>query len=214
MSNDVVKNESILYNGPPPSPGVINAPPTLPISLLVRSIIDLSDRLFFISHSLGNPSIRGWRLVRVNLPDNTSISPSCLQDGRFLLEFFTLHYNDVRFNGKNQRNWLQYHSIGDIAMPTSSTTTHLIRLSDSLEALAAKNHLVPFRRLLNLTHSDTYLHGPFEFASVNGRKTQDHIAKPDWDALACQASRFQNSLPLLDLPSYSISTGYFGSRWF
>jgi hypothetical protein len=58
MSNNVIKEDPILYNGPPPSPVVIQAPPIPPISLLVRSIIDSLDRLFFVSHSLGNPSIQ------------------------------------------------------------------------------------------------------------------------------------------------------------
>jgi hypothetical protein len=137
VSNDVVKEEPILDNGPPPSPVLIQAPPIPPISLLVRSIINSSDWLFFVSHSLGNPSIQEWRLVRVALSDSTSLSPSCLQDGRFLVEFYTLHFDDVSFNATNQRYRLQYHSIGEIAMPTSSMMTHLIHPSNSSEALAA-----------------------------------------------------------------------------
>ncbi len=124
MSNDVVEMEPILYNGPPLSPVVIQVPSILPISILVWSIINSSDWLFFISHSLGNLSNQEWRLVCVNLSNSTSLSPSCLKDGQFLVEFHT-HFSDVRFNAMNQRYWLQYHSIGNIAMPTSSTTTHL-----------------------------------------------------------------------------------------
>jgi hypothetical protein len=57
--------EPILYNRPTPSPA-INAPPTIPpISSLVTSILSSSGKLFFISHLLGNPNIREWRLVRV-----------------------------------------------------------------------------------------------------------------------------------------------------
>jgi hypothetical protein len=139
MSDDVVEMEPILYNGPLPSPAVIQVPSIPPISILVRSIINLSQRLFFISHSLGNPSIQEWRLVRVNLSNSTSLSSSCLQDGQFLVDFYTLHFNDVRFNAMNQRYWLQYHWIGNIATPTTSTTMRLIHPSDSSEAFAAKN---------------------------------------------------------------------------
>jgi hypothetical protein len=104
---------------------------------------------------LGNPTTREWRLVCVAFSDSTSLSPSCLQDGRFLVEFYTLHHADVRFNASNQRYWLQYHSIGNIATPTSSTTTHLNRPSDTSEAHAAHH------RWINLLHSATLLHGRF-----------------------------------------------------
>jgi hypothetical protein len=190
MSNDVVKEEPILYNDPPPSPVVIQAPLIPPISLLIRSIINSLDQLFCVSHSLDNSSIWEWRLIRVALSNSTSLSLSCLQDGRFPVKFYTLHFDDVRFNATNQCYWLQYHSIGEIAMPISSTKTHLIHRSDSSEALAAKQKLIPFRWWLNLTHSDTYLHDPFEFTSANGWKTRERISKSDWDALACQASHF------------------------
>ena len=132
------------------------------------------------------------------------MSPSCLQDGKFLVEFYILHHEDVRQNATNQRYWLQYHPFSEITTPTSSIMTHMIRPSDTSEALAAKSHLVPFRRWLNLTHSDTYLHGPFDFATINGRRTRDRIAKANWDILSTHTSQFSNSLPRFDLPSYSI----------
>jgi hypothetical protein len=204
FGHDVVEEEPVMYNGPPPSPAIIRQPSVPPISTLVKSIIDSTDRLFFVSHSLGNPSIREWRLIRVALADSTAMYPSCLQDGKFLVEFYILHHEDVRQNATNQRYWLQYHPFSDITTPTSSIMTHMIRPSDTSEALAAKSHLVPFRRWLNLSHSDTYLHGPFDFATINGRRTRDRIAKADWDILSTHASQFSNSLPRFDLPSYSI----------
>jgi hypothetical protein len=141
---DKIEEEQVLYNGPPPSPAVYT-PPLIPsISTLVASIIASSDRLFFVSHSLGNPSVQEWRLVQVAFLDSTALYPSCLQDGQFLVEFYTLHYNNVRFNAINQRYCLQYHLIGKYATPKSSTQTHLIRPSDTSEALATKQHLVPF----------------------------------------------------------------------
>lgn len=80
----------------------------------------------------------------------------------------------------------------------------MIRPSDTSESLAAKSHLVPFRRWLNLTHSDTYLHGPFDFATINGRRTRDRISQNDWNVLSTHTSQFSNLLPRFDLPSYSI----------
>ena len=96
LSGDDITIEPILYTGPPPSLVAPCLPDIPPLSTLVASIISSSDRLFFVSHSLGNPSAREWRLVRVAFSDSTSLSPSCIQDGRFLVDFYTLHYSDVR----------------------------------------------------------------------------------------------------------------------
>ncbi len=135
-SSDAINAEPVMYTGPPPAKVAKAIPnPIPPISALVTSIVDSANRLFFVSHSLGNPSLRKWCLVRVALSDSTSILPSCLQDGRFLVKFFTLHYGDIHFNMANQCYWLQYHPAGDITTPTS-LMTHLIWPSDTSEALA------------------------------------------------------------------------------
>jgi hypothetical protein len=158
LNPDVVKADTVMYNGLPPFLELIQPPSIPPISTLLTSIIALSDRLFFISHSLGNPSVCEWHLVCTAVSDSTALSPSCLQDKRFLIKFYTLHHDDVRFNATNQPYWLQYHSLGNLTTPTSNTSMHLIRHSDTLEALAMKQKLVPFCCWLNLTHLDTYLH--------------------------------------------------------
>jgi hypothetical protein len=108
MAGDEKEVEQILYHGPPPSLFAYKPPSIPPISSLVASIINLLDKLFFISHSLGNSTMREWRLVRVAFPDSTALSPSCLQDGHFLIKFYTLHHANVCFNACNQRYWLQY----------------------------------------------------------------------------------------------------------
>jgi hypothetical protein len=204
MSGDKIEEPLALYNGPLPSCAVPSPPSTPPISSLVASIINSSDCLFFILHLLGNPSTCKWRLVRVAFSDSTLLSPSCLQDGQFLLEFYTLHHANVRFNAANQQYWLQYHAFDKIATPTSSTQTHLIWPSDTSEAHAARHHLVPFCHWVNLLHSGTLLHGPFKFASVNGRKSRNRVSQADWDVLAKFSACFQNPLPWFNLPSYSI----------
>ncbi len=168
MSCNKIEDQPVLFTDPLLSHAVQSPPSAPPLSSLVASIINSLDRLFFILHSLGNPTTRKWRLLRIAFFDSTSLSPSCLQDGRFLMEFYSLHHADTWFNASNQQYWLQYHSIGNIATPTSSTTTHLIQPSDTSEAHAARHQLVPFCCWINLLHSGTLLHGPFEFTSVNG----------------------------------------------
>jgi hypothetical protein len=194
----------ILYHGPPPSLAVPKPPSTLILSTLVAAIIALFHQLYFISHSLGNPTTHEWRLVRVTLSNSTALSPSCLQDGRILVEFYTLHHANIQFNAINQRYWLQYYSLGDMSTPSSSMTTHLIWPSDTSKAHAAWLWLVPFCHWINLTHSDTFLHRPFDFAIVNGRKTSNCISQSNWDILPRYIKAFENPLPRFDLPSYSI----------
>jgi hypothetical protein len=146
FSLDAVDNEPVMYTGLPPAEVASAIPrPTPPISELVTSIINSVDRLFFVSHLLGNPSVRKWHLVRVALSNSTSILPSCFQDGRFLVKFFTLHYEDICFNAMNQPYWLQYHPDGNITTPASSTMTHLIQPLETSKALAKQQHLVPSR---------------------------------------------------------------------
>jgi hypothetical protein len=204
LSGDHAKVEPILYTGPPPTLVAHHPPNIPPASSLVANIINSLDKLFFVSHSLGNPSARQWQLVRVAFADSTLLLPSCLQDSHFLVEFYTLHYSDVRYNATHQRYWLQYHTFSDITTLTSSTLTHLIHPSDMSDAYAAQCKLVPFHRWLNLTHSDTYIHGPFDFVAVNGRKTRDRISQSDWDVLATHSSMFHIPIPQFNLSSYSI----------
>jgi hypothetical protein len=95
MLRDDFEEVPILYTGPPPSLAAPRPPSTPILSTLVASIINLSDRLCFIAHSLGNPTTREWRLVRVAFANSTALYPSCLQDKRFLVEFYTLHHANV-----------------------------------------------------------------------------------------------------------------------
>ncbi len=55
--NHVIQDH-VLYTGPPPSPVAYQLPRIPPISSLVASIIQLSDKLFFIAHSYNHPTTR------------------------------------------------------------------------------------------------------------------------------------------------------------
>ena len=88
--------------------------------------------------------------------------------------------------------------------PSLTTDTHLVRPSDTSDDHANRHNLLPFRKWLNITHTDTYIHGPFEFATIRGRKTKDRICQEDWDVLRQHTTMFQNPLPAFDVPTYSI----------
>ena len=107
---------------------------------------------------------------------------SCLVDGRYLVDFYISHPSDYRYNAINQRFWLQYHSRGDILANSTSANTHLLRPTDSSETYADRHKLLPLRKYINLTHTDTFLiHGPFDFAVINKRKSRDRISQIEWD---------------------------------
>jgi hypothetical protein len=203
FQDNSIQEDPVMYQGPPPAPP-IRATPSLPdISTLAASIISSADRLFFISVAV-SPSYKEWRLVRVVLDDSISLHPACLQDGRFLVEFYVRHADDLRYNSINQRYWLQYHKAEDLRAPLDSTHTHLVRPSDTSPTFALRNNLQTLRQWVHLTHEDVYLHGPFDFATVNGRKTRDRVSIDDWKILLSLRDSYHSTPPSLDLPTYSI----------
>jgi hypothetical protein len=157
-----------------------------------------------VSHSIGSNDAREWRLGRVAFQDSMSLYPSCTQDSWYLFEFYICHPSDWWYNAINQCYWLQYHGIDEVAMPTASTDTHLIRPSDTSNAYAARHKLVSFRKWLNISYLDTLIHGPFDFASICGQKTRDRISQDDWDILVKHTSMFANPLLRFNVPTYSI----------
>ena len=47
---------------------------------------------------------------------------------------------------------------------------------------------------INIDDQSTYLHGPFEFATINGRKTLDRISTKDWTRLEAQQDKYDNKI--------------------
>ena len=202
--DDDVDHATIMYTGPAPAAPAPNLPTIPPFPSLIAAIIASTDRLFFISHAIAANGVREWRLIRVALQDSIALSPSCLQDGRFLVDFYIPHPADSRYNAINQRFWLQYHTFNPLSTQMLTSDAHLIRPSESSEEYAKRHHLVSCRCWLNVTHHDTYIHGPFEFATVRNRKTRDRISQSDWTILSDHTSMFTNPLPLFDIPSFSL----------
>ncbi len=163
-----------------------------------------THRLFFASHSIGANDAPEWCLAQVAFTNSVSIYLLCTLDGWFLFEFYICHPADWRYNAVNQRYWIQYHGQEDITHPTFSTETHLVCPSDTSDNYARCHNLLPFWKWLNITHLDTYIHGPFEFTSVQGRKTHDRISQDNWNILQWHISMFQNPIPKFDVPTYLI----------
>jgi hypothetical protein len=84
LEGDSVTKLPVLTTGPPPAAPIHTVPSVPEIHLLIAAIIKSTDRLFFISHSIGANEAQEWQLARVAFSDSVSIYPSCTLDGRFL----------------------------------------------------------------------------------------------------------------------------------
>ena len=83
-----------FYTRPPPSAPTMSPSAAFPSpTTIMASLIDSSDKLFFISHDIGL-GYAEWRLVRLALTDTLTQHPACLQDGRFLVDFYIPHPSD------------------------------------------------------------------------------------------------------------------------
>ncbi len=166
IDGDLIVQLPVMTMGPPPAAPAHSNPTVPAIHLLMASIISSTDKLFFVSHSIGANLSCEWRLARIAFNDSVLLYPSCTLDGQFLFEFYICHPSDWCYNAVNQRYWIQFHGCEDIMCPNLSTDTHLICLSETSDDYALHHKLLPFRKWLNITHLDTYIYGPFEFATI------------------------------------------------
>jgi hypothetical protein len=160
---------------------------------VIKDIIKSQDRLFFIAHSHSNETRKEWKLIQVDFDTSMQLHPSCLQDGKFLVNFLILHKNDEQTNLQDKRYWLEYHAAD--STKTLSSRYHLLAPSAVSAKVAKSRNLVPYREWLNLRQDDCTLHGPFEFSTINGRKTRDRINTVDWDILISAKSKYDCDPP-------------------
>ena len=144
--------------------------------------------------------------MQLMFESSVQLSPSCscMQTGKFLVDFYISHPVDWCYNAVNQHFWLQYFKELEVLHPDQASETHLVRPSPSSSGYAIRHNLVPARKYVHLLHEDIFIHGPFDFAMVNNRKTRDRISDQDCQVLASFSHRFQNPLPSFDVPTYSV----------
>ena len=87
---------------------------------------------------------------------------------------------------------------------STSANTHLLRPTDSSETYADRHKLLPLRKYINLTHTDTFIHGPYDFAVINKRKSRARISQIKWDILKSHCNLYHNPIPRFDVPTYSV----------
>jgi hypothetical protein len=69
-----------------------------PFSQFVAEIIRSNEKLFFITRSPPNQSWCKWKLVQLDFSSTMKLHPQCLQDGKFLVQFYMQHFNDESVN--------------------------------------------------------------------------------------------------------------------
>eukprot|EP00956_Cyclotella_meneghiniana_P018655 scaffold31221_cov77-Cyclotella_meneghiniana.AAC.1 len=176
--------------------------PTPTAGPLASDIITSTSRLFFISWKFPTSSRREWHLVQVQLDSSMKLNPDCLVTGRYLVNFFICHPRDTSFHPRNQRWWLEYHPSSSIAR-IHQGEYHLVRPDNYASVYAKENGLHPFCQWVNLLHESTFIHGPFNFAVINGRQSRDRISTDDWKQLTTCRSKYDNAPPELDTRDFN-----------
>lgn len=170
--------------------------PLPPIAQLSTSIVQSSDRLFFVAWRQPCSDRREWHLVSINLESSMALNPRCLHDGRFLADFYIRHPHDSHQHPTNQRWWLEYHPASTPAR-LHHGDYHIIRPDKNASTYARQNHLYPFCQWISFTDPLPYIHGPFNFATINGRQTRDRISNDDWKRLIAAKDKYDDPPPRL-----------------
>jgi hypothetical protein len=132
-----------------------------------------------------------------------ALHPSCMQDGKFLVEFLISHPSDKQYNEPNKRYWTEFHqSFGSYKLHEKY---HLVKPSIDRIAFCKQNSLVAFSQWVYLNHNDVLLHGPFNFAIINGRKSRDRVSLSDWQILAKLNNDYDNAAPSIALSALTIN---------
>jgi hypothetical protein len=162
---------------------------------MISKIIQSSDKLFFIVYTDPHSSLREWKLVRLDFIKSISMNPDAITDGKFLVEYLIQHPDDAQFSAPNQRFWTEYHKTKGRFVVNHNY--HLIKPISESPAYREQKNIVAYSQWTHIHHENTYIHGPFDFASINGRKTRDRISQHDWQILSDSRSKFDNEPPSL-----------------
>jgi hypothetical protein len=202
--NSVSINTTVEPDQPTPITKVLmQATPSTQLTLpataaeLMANIIANEDKLFFIRHNIPTLQRYEWRLIKIELTETINKNPIALTTGRVLATFFIAHPSDSSFNAPNQRFWKQYHV--DNSNLILSHRYHLVRPTRDESNYCKSNNLKPYQEWINLHDNDTFLLGPFNFSTIQGRKTKDRIDISIWEQLQSLKHRFDNDVPSINV---------------
>ena len=163
LADDFIYVEIELFAAAPTPCPPTQAPisPSIPqIGSLTASIL-ASDDVFLISHCVLGSTMIEWALFRVDLQRSVQMHPADLQDGRFIVDFYTCHPSDRCYNTINQRYWIKYHRAFSVADTHRKCSTHLKRPYVQSPEYGIAEGLCPFSQWVRLTNADTYISSIF-----------------------------------------------------
>jgi hypothetical protein len=168
---------------------------------IVADLVNSKDKLFFIAYAPDTTSSqarREWKLVTINFETSLRHHPSCLQDGRFLAKFLIAHHRDAKLDISDRRFWLEYN----FSNPPKclGIDYHILQPLQYSAATEKSKQLVSYREWINISDPELTIHGPFNFATLNNRKTRDRISATDWKSLAESQAKYHNHAPQLSPP--------------
>jgi hypothetical protein len=113
-------------------------------STIVADLVRSEDKLFFIAYARErNQERREWKLARIDFKRSLQQHPTCLQDGRFLMEFFIEHHRDKQLDVRSRRYWLEYHKTNSHKL--ISIDYHILQPSQYSETTAEAMELVTYK---------------------------------------------------------------------
>jgi hypothetical protein len=136
--------------------------------------------------------MEAWACGLLAIP---STVPKLPQDGRFLMEFFIEHHRDKHLDIYSRKYWLEYHQTK--FQKFLSTDYHILQPSQYSKDTAKSMGLVPYREWMQIADSSVTLHGLFNCATLNNRKSRNRISKTDWIVLQDCETLYHNPAPKL-----------------
>ena len=164
-------------------------------------------------------------LARIFLKVSLSLHPTGMQDDKYIDVFCICHPEDTTFSSANQCYQLEYHSASKIIgfdrhhsthpiRPSSSSTFWTVRSGRTVTTISSVN------QTRQLWHLHNNIHGPFDFASVNGRRTETVLHRRIGSKYYKFQYLFSEYVPSLELPTrtstlniISVLSMYFDTAW-
>ena len=75
----------------------------------------------------------------------------------------------------------EYHAL--FAKDIQSHKYHLLWPSSTSSKFTKSHKLTPYNNRIYIHHLENYIHGPFNFAFLNGHRMKDEILKEAWNIL-------------------------------
>ena len=183
---------------------------TTTASFLLSKIITSEDRLFFINRE--NKGRTEWTLVQVDLQTSLEQNPSLAIDCKYFVHYYIQHPDDETYNHINKRYWKEYHQrLGTYQLHEQF---HLVKPDRNEHTFCKAKNLVPYAEWIYLNNTKTIICGPFEFATIDERKTKDRISEKQINAIIKAKDKYDNDPPVLCSRAMSIhlDTSYYSTH--